>query len=128
MRCSTRNAPGVHELAVCQGLMTQVEQIARREHAARVTRILLRIGPLSGVEPQLLSDAFPIAAAGSVAADAELAIEPQPIRVRCLTCGEESAASTNRLVCGACGDYRTQLLSGDELLLASLELERRDNV
>jgi hydrogenase nickel incorporation protein HypA/HybF len=117
----------MHELAVCQGLMTQVEQIARRESAERVTRILLRIGPLSGVEPQLLAEAFPIAAAGSVAAGAELDIEPQPVRVRCLTCGEQTDADINRLLCAACGDYRTQLLSGDELLLASLELERRQS-
>lgn len=117
----------MHELAVCQGLMRQVEQIAQREHAERVTRILLSIGPLSGVEPQLLADAFPIAAAGSVAAAAELVIEQLPVRVRCLSCGAESTATANRLLCGACGDYRTQLLSGDELLLSSLELERRQN-
>ena len=54
-----------------------------------------------------------------------LAIEDQAVRVKCLTCGEESDATANRLVCGSCGDYRTQLVSGDELLLASLELERR---
>ncbi len=117
----------MHELAVCQGLMDQVEQIAARENAERVMLIRLRIGPLSGVEPQLLSDAFPIAAAGSVAADAELVIENQDIRVRCLSCGAETDASANRLLCGACGDYRTQLLSGDELLLTSVELERRQN-
>ena len=115
----------MHELAVCQGLMTQVEAIAQREHAEQVTRILLKIGPLSGVEPQLLADAFPIAAAGTVAAGAELVIEAQPIRVRCLSCGEESDATASRLTCSACGDYRTQLLSGDEMLLNSLELERR---
>jgi hydrogenase nickel incorporation protein HypA/HybF len=26
------------------------------------------------------------------------------------------------LLCGTCGDYHTRLLSGDEMLLASLEL------
>jgi len=107
--------------------MGQVEQIARREQAERVTRILLSVGPLSGVEPQLLADAFPIAAAGSVAEGAELVIESQPIQVKCLSCGAETSATANRLVCGTCGDYRTQLLSGDELLLTSLELERRQN-
>jgi hydrogenase nickel incorporation protein HypA/HybF len=56
----------MHELAVCQGLMNQVEQIAQRENAERVTRILLRVGPLSGVEPQLLIDAFSIASAGPI--------------------------------------------------------------
>ena len=117
----------MHELAVCQGLMGQVEQIAQRENAERITRILLSIGPLSGVEASLLEDAFPIAAAGTAAADAELAIEVQPVRVKCLSCGEESEASANRLLCGACGDYKTRLVSGDEMLLMSVELERRES-
>ena len=47
--------------------------------------------------------------------------------VECLTCGEQTDASVNRLVCAACGDYRTQLVSGDELLLKSIELERRQH-
>ena len=117
----------MHELAVCQGLMGQVEQIARRENAERITRILLSIGPLSGVEATLLKDAFPIAAAGTVAEDADLAIEEQAVRVKCLSCGTESEASANRLLCAACGDYRTQLVSGDEMLLMSVELERRES-
>jgi hydrogenase nickel incorporation protein HypA/HybF len=28
----------------------------------------------------------------------------------------------NRLLCGACGDWHTQVISGDELLLESVEL------
>lgn len=117
----------MHELAVCQSLMGQVAQIAQRERAERVTRILLSIGPLSGVEPRLLADAFPIAAAGSIAEGAELVIEQTTVSVRCLSCGAESTAAANRLLCAACGDYRTQLLSGHEMLLTSLELERRQN-
>lgn len=117
----------MHELAVCQGLMGQVLDIANREHAERVTCIRLQIGPLSGVEPQLLKDAFPFASAGSVAADAALEIDTLAVRVRCLSCNSESQAAANRLVCGNCGDYRTQLISGDEMLLISVELERRES-
>lgn len=116
----------MHELAVCQGLMSQVEIVVQRERATRVTRIILQIGPLSGVEPELLRDAFPIAAAGSVSEGAELVIESMPVRVRCLSCGAETAARVNRLICGECGDFRTQVISGEELLLKSLELERGD--
>ncbi len=112
----------MHELSVCQALLAQVENIAT-EHAAKgVERIVLRIGPLAGVEPRLLQDAFPIAGAGSRAADAELVIEALPLKVRCDSCGAESDAAPNRLVCGACGDWHTRLISGDELLLASVEL------
>jgi hydrogenase nickel incorporation protein HypA/HybF len=117
----------MHELAVCQGLMNQVEQIARRENAECVTRILLSVGPLSGVEAQLLIDAFSIASAGTVAEGAVLVIEEQAVRVKCLSCGAESDVRPNRLLCGSCGDFRTQLISGDEMMLMSLELERREN-
>jgi len=34
----------------------------------------------------------------------------------------ETDALPNKLVCGACGDYHTKLISGDEMLLASLSL------
>ena len=114
----------MHELSVCQGLLTQVEEIARNEKARHVDLIRLQIGPLSGVVPELLQQAFSIARAGTAAADAELAIETLPIRIRCTQCGAENDAPPNRLLCASCGDYRTQLLSGDELLLASVELTR----
>lgn len=120
----TEARPGVHELAVCQGLLRQVMDIARQEQARTVTRILVRIGPLSGIEPRLLASAFPIASAGTPAAGASLVLETLPVRVRCEQCGAESDALPNRLLCGQCGDYHTRLLSGDELLLASVELER----
>jgi hydrogenase nickel incorporation protein HypA/HybF len=112
----------MHELSVCQGLLDQVAGIARQHQATGVQRIRLRIGPLSGVEPQLLEQAFPLASAGSVAEHAELVIEALAVRVRCATCGAETDAAANRLLCGACDDWHTQLISGDELLLVSVEL------
>ena len=114
----------MHELAVCQSLMEQVEQIAVREHAIRVVRILLQIGPLSGVEAELVQQAFPIASAGTVAEDSELDIQLQPIEVRCNICGATSPATANNLVCAACGDWHTSLVSGDEMMLLSVELDR----
>jgi hydrogenase nickel incorporation protein HypA/HybF len=87
-----------------------------------VERIRLRLGPLSGVEAPLLGNAYAIAAAGTIAEGAVLDIEPAPVRVQCITCGAESEATPNRLLCGACGDWHTRLVSGDEMLLASLEL------
>lgn len=112
----------MHEYSVCLALLEQVERIARDHQARRVERIVLQMGPLSGVEAPLLERAWPLAAAGSIAVDAELVIETAPVRVRCTQCGAESDAQANRLLCGSCGDYRTRLISGDEMLLANLEL------
>jgi hydrogenase nickel incorporation protein HypA/HybF len=114
----------MHELAVCQALITQVEDIAV-QRTAWVQQVRVGVGPLSGIEPQLLESAYPLACAGTRAEGSQLKIEHTDVRVRCRGCGAETTASPNRLVCGACGDWHTDLLAGDELLLLRVELETR---
>jgi hydrogenase nickel incorporation protein HypA/HybF len=113
----------VHELAVAQALVDQVDAVIDQHHASSATLIRVRIGPLAGVVPELLATAFPLAAAGHRMETAVLDFVPAPITVRCRTCGAETEATMNRLLCGACGDWHTQVISGDELLLESVELE-----
>jgi hydrogenase nickel incorporation protein HypA/HybF len=112
----------MHELAICQALIGQVTDVARKENAAAVSDIYVSVGPLSGVEGPLMQNAFPIAAAGTVARMATLHLDATPIRVRCEECGAESDVAANRLVCRECGEWRTSLISGDELLLQRVVL------
>ena len=114
----------MHELSVCLSLMQQVEDIARERAAEKVVRITLNVGPLSGVEPDLLRHAYPVAAAGTVAENAELIMESSDIVVRCSQCDAETTVAPNKLLCGSCGDFRTRVVSGDELILMSVELDR----
>jgi len=113
----------MHELSVCLSLLQQLQGIAAEQRAQRITRIELGVGPLSGVEPELLRNAWPIAAAGTVAVDAELSIDETGIVVHCRSCNADTAARANRLVCGECGDFRTSLVSGDEMILQRVEFE-----
>jgi hydrogenase nickel incorporation protein HypA/HybF len=119
---ATLDSRHMHELSVCQALLAQVREIARAHGASAVKQVIVAAGPLSGVEPALLERAFMLARAGGCAAQAELKFEPIPISVRCTECGAESACEANCLLCTACGGYRTQLLSGDELRLLRVEL------
>jgi hydrogenase nickel incorporation protein HypA/HybF len=112
----------VHEMSICQGLISQVERIARDKGASQVDSILLSIGPLSGVEPELLSRAYEVARAETVAKNAELEIETGPIVVECRSCGASGEAQVNRLLCGSCDSWQVNLKQGDELLLMRLEL------
>jgi hydrogenase nickel incorporation protein HypA/HybF len=113
----------MHELAVCQALIEQVENLAAEHSAVGVHQIVVRIGPLSGIEPALLGQAYEIARAGTVAAKAHLVFEDAPLVVHCSHCDLDSEVDPNRLVCPACGNWRTTLVSGDEMLLARLELD-----
>jgi len=105
----------MHELAICQDIISQVESIASTHHASSVEVINLQIGPLSGVEIPLLESAFSIARAGTIAHNAQLNIEAIPIRVKCKRCNTESEVKSNKLVCKQCGNWQTQLISGDEM-------------
>ncbi len=110
----------MHELSVCQGLLRQLIPIVA-QHDGDVTEVLVRIGPLAGVEPALLQSAFPIARQQSVAPKAELVIEQVPLVVRCKECAAESEVLVNDLRCRQCANQQTQLISGDELLLVSVQ-------
>jgi hydrogenase nickel incorporation protein HypA/HybF len=112
----------VHELSICQALIAQVEQIATSHSAQRVALVKLRIGPLSGVEASLVQYAYPFASAGTLAAESTLVIEAVPLKVGCEACGAETEAEPNWLICGACGSCLTRVVSGDEMMLMSVEL------
>lgn len=114
----------MHELAICQALVDKVQSVAEEQHACRVTSIVIGMGPLAGVEEQLLVNAYPVASISTIAEHAELLIEHLPVRIKCNCCNKESRARPNRMVCRHCGNWQTTLVSGDELLLLSVELEK----
>lgn len=107
--------------------MSQVEQLAKDNNAIKVVSITLGLGPMSGVEEMLLRHAYPAASAGTIAEHAELIIQLSPLRVRCTSCGKESDAKPNRLICAYCEDWKTELISGDELLLIQVEMDKADS-
>jgi hydrogenase nickel incorporation protein HypA/HybF len=112
----------MHELSICQSLLDQVEHLAHEHQAQKVTLITLHLGPLAGVEGDLLVHAFTIARSGTVAAEAELVIETLPVRIRCPACGQEAETAPNQLTCPMCGEWRTEIVSGNEMLLAHVEM------
>ena len=113
----------MHELSVCIALLDQVERIARDHRAQRVSAIAVTVGPLSGVEAALLRRAYPLAAAGTVAEDAELRIRTAEVVVSCGECGSETGAAPNRLLCAVCGGFRTRVVSGDDMILERVVLQ-----
>jgi len=113
----------MHELAICQALISRINNLAEQHGDATLTRIVLRVGPLSGAEPELIRHAFPLVAEGSVAARAALDIELSTVEILCRQCGASNTVSAAALSCPGCGAWQTQLLAGDELILQRLEFQ-----
>ena len=83
----------MHELSICQALIAQVEDLALEQDAERVLALTVGVGALSGVEARLLKQAYPIAAAGTLAEDSELTIDERPVCVHCEKCNKDSEAA-----------------------------------
>jgi hydrogenase nickel incorporation protein HypA/HybF len=116
----------LHELSLCQSLLDQLEELARAHDAAAVDRVEVQVGVLSGVEAQLLEQAFIFARSGTIAEHATLVTEVVTPRIDCLSCGLQGDARADDLTCASCGSPETRLIRGQELILARVLLVPAD--
>jgi len=65
----------MHEMSLLRGLLHQIEGLARRNAASRVTVVRLKLGPLAHIESDHLREHFFETARGTVAEGARLDIE-----------------------------------------------------
>lgn len=115
----------MHELSIAMSLVELASERARRAGAARVTRLNLRIGALRGIEDESMRQAFEAARIDSPCVDAELRIENVPLKARCRDCGAQYEIEGAEWACPACGSDGELLAGGDELQLASIEVEAK---
>jgi hydrogenase nickel incorporation protein HypA/HybF len=112
----------MHEYALVQGIVSRVEAEVRARGATRVHALRVSVGELSGVDPELLQTAYDTFRAGTVCAEAPLAITREPASYACPTCGRTFARG-EVLRCERCGLPARLNERGDALLLESIDLE-----
>lgn len=113
----------MHELAIAQSLIGIIEQEALPYAGAKVTRVRVLIGELSGVMPDALKFAFEAISVGGIAEGASLEIEEVPLRIRCHHCGEVLAVEDPFLTCPNCEGTDVEMVTGRELEIRSIEIE-----
>jgi hydrogenase nickel incorporation protein HypA/HybF len=111
----------MHEYSLAQALIQRVEHEAREHGASAVHRVTVRIGPLSGVEPDLLVTAYGHLRVGTLCADAELDLNGEDVVWRCEACGVALVPGA-ALCCPDCG-MPARLAGGNALVLERIELE-----
>lgn len=117
----------MHEM----GIAMQVVEIAAAsipEHlkGSRVQGVYLKIGKLSSVVPDSLRFCFDIVSRDSAIAGAKLYIEEIPVTARCKSCGHHWTIEGPAFSCPACGSGTIELTSGQELDIASIEIEEAE--
>ncbi|MBI4913024.1 MAG: hydrogenase maturation nickel metallochaperone HypA [Acidobacteria bacterium] len=113
----------MHELSLMEGVLAIIEAEQRRSGFARVTRVVLEVGELSGALPEALEFCFSAVVQGSVAEAATLDLQMEPARAECCGCGREVTLRSRVDLCPDCGGFPGPPRSGLDLRVKSLEVE-----
>ena len=113
----------MHELGIAQAIVDVVEDEARKAGAKKVVAITLSLGELSGIVERQLRFCFPFVTKDTALAEAELRIEHIAGEGFCQGCGETFALTTLFEACPRCGEFTRDIRAGQELKVASLEVE-----
>lgn len=108
----------MHELALTESI---VSAVCERADGRPVRRVTVRIGALTAVVPEAMRFCFGLAAEGTVADGAELAIDHRPGAAHCRTCGLDVRLDNPILLC-PCGSADLEVTSGRELQIVSMEV------
>ncbi len=112
----------MHEASLIAALLSQVHDLAAKHESCRIVEVRVEVGPLAGVEPVLLHEAFERLKPGTSAATAELSIDAVGLRCQCRECRQEYETPSCEFVCPHCRATRVDIVSGDAVMLESITL------
>lgn len=114
----------MHELSICGA----IAEIASRHAAGRRVEVInVRMGQLRQVVPDTLAYCWELVSAETPLDGSRIVVEEVPARIRCRECGHVTdVGAVPVFACGGCGGFDAQVVSGEEFLITSLELEARN--
>jgi len=113
----------MHEYSIVQSLLNSCQEHVDQHQATKVTKVVVKIGVMSGVEPHLLQEAFDTFKEKTVCEASELQLQIQKVVVYCQKCGQQSELQKHEYLCPLCQSTELEIIDGEEMLLMQLELE-----
>lgn len=105
----------MHELTVATNIVNAVAEELDAAGQTRARRLVVRVGMLSGVDPEALRFCLGVAADGTELAGLEVVVETGPATLFCPDCGSLPAEGGFSLACPRCGGRVTETEGGREL-------------
>jgi len=113
----------MHEYSVVQALLEQIEGVAKENDATMVSKIVVKIGVMSGMEAHLLEIAFNTFKEKTICDSAEFIMNIQPLTIECMECNEVSELEKIHYCCQKCESTNVKVVDGEDMFLMSLEME-----
>ena len=113
----------MHEYSIVQALINQVEENIKSNNCSFATKIVIKVGVMSGIEVDLLKSAFDTFKEKTMCEKAELIINIQKIKVKCLSCLKIDELKEYQYICPNCKSSELEVLDGEDSYLMSIEME-----
>ena len=113
----------MHEYSIVQALLNQCEEIALQNSATCVTKVITKIGAMSGVDTHLLESAFDEFKKGTLCDGASFVANYQKIKIKCNECDFEFEIDKTILnKCFKCKSQNIKVIDGEDMFLMRLEM------
>lgn len=112
----------MHEMSLCEGVLSVLEQEAAKQGFSTVSAVWLEIGELSAVDPEAMLFSFDAVTRNTLAQGAELHIIDVPGTAWCMPCAESVSVKQRFDACPKCGSHQLQVTGGDEMKIKELEV------
>ncbi|MDD4888909.1 MAG: hydrogenase maturation nickel metallochaperone HypA [Phycisphaerae bacterium] len=116
----------MHETFMAQQIAAELIRLAEQHKATRLTRVVLKVGAMRQVVPELLNFALAAVMKDTVGDGAQFVVEPVPPRCRCRKCAAEFEVERWSYLCPSCGSGDVAGLTGDELIIETVTFETDD--
>lgn len=113
----------MHELSIAQEILDIIEKERTQRGFNVVSAIKLRTGALSGVDPAALSFSFEVIRQGTCAAQAQLDIEMETLKLYCSQCDAETIAEHGPAGCAHCGSVNVRYDATADIEILSLKVD-----
>ena len=122
----------MHEFAFAYSIFKVAEATAIKYNAKKISQVLLEIGELTLIVPDLLKKSFEMATKGSIAEGAELKIEITPGKIKCRECNKEGPVTLDNnayltglqlFQCKHCGSNNTEIIEGKKANVKNIKIQ-----
>lgn len=116
----------MHELAVTQNILDLASENAHKSGADKVTSVNLVIGQLSSIVDDSVQFYWEMISENTICAGSSLIFNRIPAMFRCMDCSHEYHLDQILSPCPKCGGARTEIITGEEFYLDSIEIEKKE--
>jgi hydrogenase nickel incorporation protein HypA/HybF len=113
----------MHEMAVTESIIGICLKHAEANNATCIRKVNIVLGELAGIVDQCVTFYWDMLAKDTIAEGAEVEFTRIEVRAVCHECDSEFKVEEFNMVCPSCGSGKTELISGREFRVESIEIE-----